>query len=546
MSLRRDPKRNTREQFLTALDRIAAKMPSNGRAIFIIDPEKYLPAKCDQDWAIVIRKLPDRIKLAFAQRPDDALADSPVIRDLQNIARIPSRSLEVLDEQGFEDLVDSRAVEIGMTPARLKEILAPYHRHPYAVVAAIDLLAAGVLPDELPNEPKPTEFATAQWTQIKRGGQSGANGELAIRLFQAYALLEVPVPDDLVEEVSGLSSAQRLSLTADSFLGPLLRDEAGLRRIYHSILADHVLSTVPENETTALHKKAIDAYRRRLNALPPDALAALRLALHVLAVDGDDAFVRCFVNECSRKLTQLGLLDDIEALTAQALSTVQPCGEAQAALYGNLGNVLQIRSYLDGAQAMYRKALEINAKLGRPDGMARNYGNLGIIMQIRNDLDGAEAMYRKALEINEKLGRLEGMARNYGNLGSVMQTRGDLDGAEAMYRKALEIDKKLGQFEDMASAYGNLGNVMRTRGDLDEAEAMHRKSFEITKKLGWLAGMAYNYCDLGLIMQSRGDLDGAEAMHRNSLEIDEKLGRLEGMAGSYGNLGVVGHAPQVI
>ncbi|HBS28608.1 MAG TPA: hypothetical protein DEB06_03955, partial [Phycisphaerales bacterium] len=65
---------------------------------------------------------------------------------------------------------------------------------------------------------------------------------------------------------------------------------------------------------------------------------------------------------------------------------------------------------------------------GRPEGMANDYGNLGVVLKTRGDLDGAEAMFRKSLEINERLGRPEGMANQYGNLGVVLQTRGDLDG----------------------------------------------------------------------------------------------------------------------
>ncbi len=42
MSLKRDPSKNTREQFLERLRLISKKMPENGRAIFIIDPEKYM------------------------------------------------------------------------------------------------------------------------------------------------------------------------------------------------------------------------------------------------------------------------------------------------------------------------------------------------------------------------------------------------------------------------------------------------------------------------------------------------------------------------
>ena len=53
-------------------------------------------------------------------------------------------------------------------------------------------------------------------------------------------------------------------------------------------------------------------------------------------------------------------------------------------------------------------------------------------MATRGDVDGAEAMQRKALEIDEKLGRLKGMAIRYANLGLLMKERGDQDGARAV------------------------------------------------------------------------------------------------------------------
>jgi len=76
--------------------------------------------------------------------------------------------------------------------------------------------------------------------------------------------------------------------------------------------------------------------------------------------------------------------------------------------------------------------------------MASDYGNLGLVLKTRGDLDGAEAMFRKSLEINEKLGRLEGMASQYGNLGLVLHTRGDLDGARENWSKSRDLFARLG------------------------------------------------------------------------------------------------------
>ncbi len=248
-----------------------------------------------------------------------------------------------------------------------------------------------------------------------------------------------------------------------------------------------------------------------------------------------------WLNELGFLYEFIGDLGPAEQMFRKALEINEKLGRpgAVASGYGNLGLIYQTRGDLDRAEQMLRKSLEINEKLRRQEGMAIGYGNLGVIYQIRGDLERAEQMFRKSLEIDEKLGGQEGMASQYGNLGVIYLTRGDLDRAEQMYRKALEIDEKLGRLKGMAVQYGNLGLIYRTRGDLDRAEQMHRKALEIDEKLGRLEGMASQYGNLGVVYQTRGDLDRAEQMHRKALEIDEQLGGLEGMASQYGNVGAL-------
>ena len=53
-------------------------------------------------------------------------------------------------------------------------------------------------------------------------------------------------------------------------------------------------------------------------------------------------------------------------------------------------------------------------------------------------------MHQKALAIEEKLGRKEGMANNYLNLGIIFRTRGDLGRAEELWRKALDLFREIG------------------------------------------------------------------------------------------------------
>ena len=53
-------------------------------------------------------------------------------------------------------------------------------------------------------------------------------------------------------------------------------------------------------------------------------------------------------------------------------------------------------------------------------------------------------MFRKSLDIDEKLGRLEGMARQYANLGSVYRQRGDIAAAREYWIKSRDLYERIG------------------------------------------------------------------------------------------------------
>ncbi len=530
LSLQRNVRRNTRDEFIDRLKLISDRMPENGRAIFVIDPEKYMQKDSDQDWAIVVRDLPDRIKIIFAQRPDDVLVGSETFTGLiaKGIAvRVPPERLDVLDEAAVEEMIHVRAIEMNRDERELRDAVKPYNRHPYAVPAALDLIAAGTPIDDLP--PDPTGIAEAQWKKIGQGGATGDQCAEAVALFQAYAILEVPVPDDVVEIVADVTAAQRKALMHDRFLGPLLRTEGENRRIYHAILADHICGDMTDKEAEPYHRRALQEFRKRLETAKkentaPDALAARRLAVHVGRVEGPSDFVTAFIEECLHPLRALGQLDAAVVLAEEALARLTDDSKAAAILYGNLGLIYQSQGEVDRAEKKHRMALRINEKLHWLEGMADQYGNLGLIYYTRGDLDGAEKMHSKSLEIERKLGRRAGMADDYGNLGLIYTMRGDLDRAEEMHGESLEINQDLGRLEGISNAYGNLGTIYTRRGGFDRAEEMHRKSLEIETKLGRIEGMANDYANLGAVSEQRGRPAKARELWIKARDLYERAG----------------------
>jgi hypothetical protein len=229
MSLKRDPAKNTREQFLERLELISKRMPDNGRAIFFIDPEKYMQEKSDQSWAIVVKELSEKIKFIFAQRPEDVLVESETFGALENVSCIPEERLDILDEESVDELLNQRVAELKYSVAEVREVLSKYKGHPYSLQGSLDLLKAGTKLEELPEDP--TGIAAAQWKELSKRGKE------AIRLFKAYSILEVGVPNEVVEAVSKLDADAIQSLLADNYLGGMLREEGEGTRIYHAILA---------------------------------------------------------------------------------------------------------------------------------------------------------------------------------------------------------------------------------------------------------------------------------------------------------------------
>ncbi len=518
-SLRRDPEQNTRDQFLNRLELVSGRMEENQRLIFIIDPEKYMQENSDQVWAIVAKRLPEKIKFVFAQRPEDALVDSETFNALDNVVCIPKKQLGVLDEAAVDKLLDRRSGDLDCSMTELSKVLSCYEGHPYAIASALDLVEAGTPLTKLPSDPTPTGIAKLQRKKVCKYGED------VIKLFEAYAILEVAVPDEVAEAVSGDGSLVLERVLEDSYLGPLLHEESGGRRIYHTILADHFQEKIKSKRRKKYHRKAVKVYRKQLNKEPkPDVLAAMRLPEHVLATEGEKAFVYTVVDECTEPLLNRGFFDTVAHLCNRALEIVDEGTIWQGAVLGNLGLIYMLHEDLDKAEELVCKSLQIAEQIGCFKNMPSGYGNLGLIYMHRNDLDKAEDCLRRALELYEQIGNRKGAARQYANLGIVYKDREELDKAEDMFQKSLKISEQQGMPGLVAANYGNIGLIYQRRGELDRAEEMHLKSLEIEEKIDNLLGTAYQCGNLGYIYETRGDLSKTRVFWEKARDLFVKMG----------------------
>ncbi len=531
----------------------ASLAPRGERYVLLIDPDRAMDEGQADEWLSVAKRLPEAVRLAIAQRPDDVIAAHPESQRLFQTVKLDDLDEDRIAEWYEAEFVGGRLAEFtgrwsGEVRLRLPRVaFERYRGYPVAHDAVVRLLATEPLDEPLAAVRSwPRELEALMEILFKR---LAACGDERLRAALTLQVFQIGTPLETWAEASGMTAEALLTALCDPrfrhFFAEMASSDGRAFAPFHALFAERL-----ERELAALPRRreelAESAWQVIQRGLDPQTLrTSIPNKFELLAAtpvadrfSDTERFLRIVDLVCNVK-QRVGLLDAAESDLRRADQRTHSEPRYAGAIYGNLGLIHWTRGELDEAQRMHRKSLAIEEKLGRPQGMAAAYGNLGLIHQTRGALDEAERMHRKALEIEEQLGRMEGMARQYGNLGLIHEARGELDEAERMLRKALEINEKLGRLEGMAAQYGNLGLIHQTRGDLDEAERMHRKSLEIEEKLGRLEGMAAACGNLGLIHQTRGDLDQAERRLRKTLEINEKLGRLEGMAETYGNLGVI-------
>ena len=97
-------------------------------------------------------------------------------------------------------------------------------------------------------------------------------------------------------------------------------------------------------------------------------------------------------------------------------------------MHVNLGVLLKKKGDLAGAEAAYRKAIEIDPQ------HTSALCNLGFLLRTERDQQAeAEQLFRRCIEINPQ------DPNNYNNLGETLKAQGDAAGAKKAYERALSI-----------------------------------------------------------------------------------------------------------
>jgi len=196
---------------------------------------------------------------------------------------------------------------------------------------------------------------------------------------------------------------------------------------------------------------------------------------------------------------------------------------------GGVASVRRARGDLEGAQALDRRAIEINEAVLGPDhpDVAIGLNNLAGSYFSQGKYDLAEPLWRRALAIREKaFGENHAdVAQSLFNLGIVRWFRGDYAGAEALLLRAMKVEEAtLGpEHPSRAKTMVTLAGVYRQMGREAEAESLHLRGLAIQEKsLGPRhVDVAESLVNLGNLYYGRARYDLAEPAYQRAIAIYE-------------------------
>jgi len=220
-----------------------------------------------------------------------------------------------------------------------------------------------------------------------------------------------------------------------------------------------------------------------------------------------------------------GYWDALRICFDHAIHAARMLGNArdEAALSGNLAELLMQIGDMIEAKQVYLRLLTTFEQLGKKRDIAVTYHNLGIIAKRTKEYAEARSYLEQSLAIKE-VNDEKGIAYSLHELGNVAIKEEDYPAARNYYKQSLTISKKLGDQNGIADGLGQLALLAIIEGNLVEAERLYKQALAIKQAFGNVLGIAIYKYNLALLCLDQGHLEEALTLLEDAVEKAEHLG----------------------
>jgi tetratricopeptide (TPR) repeat protein len=221
----------------------------------------------------------------------------------------------------------------------------------------------------------------------------------------------------------------------------------------------------------------------------PYSAHLLEVAHHLYAYVADEEIVNYFEAIAGFYYAQ-GVYIQAEFICKRCLELTQTRFNerhiAVADSYNNLAELYRTHGYLEKAEPLYIKAIEITDKLVEyPDKLARSLNNIALLYGQQNRYSEAENSHKKALDIKINLYGEENrdIANTFNNLAELYRIQGRIPEAQTLCLRALTIRKDLlGENHLLVgNSFNNLALIYQEQYLNEKAEDLLIKAINIAK-----------------------------------------------------------------
>ncbi|MET8138699.1 tetratricopeptide repeat protein [Sphaerisporangium sp. NPDC005288] len=272
--------------------------------------------------------------------------------------------------------------------------------------------------------------------------------------------------------------------------------------MYAHVLSGYLYSWGHWDEAVAIHRNAIDAWRRL----------------------GDERGVARAMTDLSEALGRTGRLDESLRLASRALriQTGREDRQGSAELLDQIGLAHWHRADFDVALGHFERALALKRDGGDRYSQAVSLNHIAGVAEAKGDYRTAADRLREVLTLHEEDGDLRGRQVVLNNIGEVKSRLGDHQAALRHYEQAASLAIETAP-KDRAILAHNMAGALRHLGRHFEALDRYQEALRVYRDLSDRRSVAQTLNSIGSCHTSIGQVEQALAHHRTALQISTEL-----------------------
>lgn len=193
--------------------------------------------------------------------------------------------------------------------------------------------------------------------------------------------------------------------------------------------------------------------------------------------------------------------------------------KALGLLYHNRGIMFFYQYNLDSAEFYFARSEIIRKAISDEADLIKTYSNHATIRFMKSDFKTSLELFTAGLELESKLGIPEGTNIDLINMGMAYRYMKQLDKALFVYRKASNL-KNLSP-KKRYGIYSGMFATFREAGKADSGLYYANKAHELAKTIGDSIDLAYSYSNLGLCYNDKKDYTTSKSYFRQSLLLSQ-------------------------